>query len=273
MLFRRASTSERGAPKHKIARSSETPTMLALAFAALLALAPQTPDKPAAPETARVQAAITQLEAAFKGAKATERVAALQGAAGLADPKVIALVAKGLKDREPTVELAAIDALGRTAHADALAALTAFYTAEKKNLRKDVEGLPRLLVAIARHANVDTLPIFLDDVQGQLQSKTVTARILGLANIRSTRSIDALFELMKAMGFIEQHTYAEDLRLALMVLTGEDQGRSIDAWQAWWSEHSKTFKVAPALPKLPKAERSRWCTYWGLPLEKEAEAK
>jgi len=247
--------------------------MHAIVLAALLAFAPQSPDRPAPSDQARVQAAITQLDAAFKGTKATERIAAVQGASGLADPRVIALVAKGLKDREAAVELAAIDALGKTQHADALAALTAFYNGEKKNLRKDTEALPRLLIAIARHANAETLPIFLDDVQGQLQSKTVTARILGLANIRSARAIDSLFELMKVMGFIEQHTYAEDLRLALMVLTGEDKGRSIDAWQTWWSEHSKTFKVAAELPKLPKPERSRWCAYWGLPLEKDADAK
>jgi HEAT repeat protein len=248
--------------------------MLAPLLAALLALAPQTPDKPPSPEQARVQASLTQLETAFKsGSKATERITALQGAAGVADARVIALVAKGLTDREPAVELAAIDALGKTRHADALTALTGFYNKEKKNLRRDVEALPRLLTAIARHASVETLPIFLDDVQGQLQSKTVTARILGLANIRSNRSIDALFELMKSMGFIEQHTYAEDLRLALMVLTGEDQGRSVDAWQTWWNEHAKTFKVAPEMPKLPKAERSRWCAYWGLPLDKDADSK
>lgn len=248
--------------------------MLAPLLAALLALAVQTPDKTASPEQARVQATLTQLDAAMKsGTKATDRITALQSAAGVTDARVIALVAKGLKDREPAVELAAIDALGQTRHADALAALTAFYEGEKKNLRKDVEALPRLLTAIARHANAETVPIFLDDVQGQLQSKTVTARILGLANIRSSRSIDALFELMKAMGFIEQHTYAEDLRLALMVLTGEDKGRSIDAWQAWWSEQKKSFKVPAEMPKLPKAERSRWCAYWGLPADKDPEAK
>jgi HEAT repeat protein len=247
--------------------------MLALLLAALLPLVAQQPDKPAPPDPARVDAALAQLASAFKGDKASERVAALQSAAGLADPRIVAALARALKERDATVELAAVDALGLTRHADALAALTDFYKSEKKSLRKDAEALPRVLVAIARHASVESVPIFVEDVKSQLQSKTVTARILGLANIRSTRSIEALFELVNTMGFIEQHTYAEELRLALMVLTGEDKGRSIEAWQTWWREHLHDFKVPPEFPKLPKPERVRWRTYWGLALDKEDAGK
>jgi hypothetical protein len=56
----------------------------------------------------------------------------------------------------------------------------------------------------------------------------------------------------------------ENLRVALMVLTGVDQGTSQDAWMAWWNDHKKTLEISPTPPALPRSIQNRWNEYWGL---------
>jgi hypothetical protein len=243
----------------RIAAIQELPMLSWLLTIALFAPAPQggTP-----PDAARVEAAVKEIESALASPKTTESAAALTKNAGLADARVVAALAKGLKDARPDVRLAATDALGRTRHADALAALTKYYEAEKKTLRKDPRALQKLLVAVARHADRSSIPLLVDDAQGQLDAKTIEARVLGLANVRAKESVAAVFALADKLGFLEQNTHAENLRLALMVLTGEDRGRALDAWRSWWKEREKTFEVPRELPALPKAEGERWRAFW-----------
>jgi hypothetical protein len=69
------------------------------------------------------------------------------------------------------------------------------------------------------------------------------------------------------------YLYADDVRLALVMLTGVDQGRSFDAWRAWWNAVKAEFAVAPETPRPPAIERAlweRWCKFWGLDPESAA---
>ena len=52
-------------------------------------------------------------------------------------------------------------------------------------------------------------------------------------------------------------------RLALAVLTGVDKGTSKDAWQAWWKENKRSFRVAEQRPPLSKKLKAQWEAYWG----------
>jgi hypothetical protein len=215
------------------------------------------------PDEQQVVAAVAEIERGLASPKASESAAVLKKHASLADARDAGAIAEALKDARADVRLEAIDALGRNALADAFTALASHYAAEKKSLRKDERALPQLLLAVARHREPRAIAILTDDVQAQLKQRTITARILGLANIRTDESLAALFTLMDKLGFLEQNTHAEDSRLALMVLTGEDRGRSLEAWRKWWAESSKTFKVAAEPAELPKPERERWRAYWG----------
>ena len=207
-------------------------------------------------------AAVAEIERALASTKATESAAGLSKHAGFADPRVVAALAKGLKDARVEVRIAALDALGSTAHADALKALEGFHAAEGKALRKDPRALRRLLIAVARHGKPSSIALLSEGAEAQLESKTIEARILGLANIRDKAAVSALFALADKLGFLEQNTHAESFRLALIVLTGEDRGRSLDAWRAWWRENEKSFTLPRELPALAKADRERWRAFW-----------
>jgi HEAT repeat protein len=239
--------------------------MVSLLLAALAWLAPTPQDPPRPPEPERIAAAVSALEAAFKTGEMADRIGAIRAGSEVLDARVVAWIAKGLKGKEPAVRVEAIEALGRMPHPESLAALQSFYRVEKKRLRKDPALLPRVLNALSAQGNPAAIEILLDDVQAQMIDRTLRARFYGLARIRSEKSIDAVLDLMKLVGFIEIYTYAEDFRLALVILTGEDLGRDHDAWSAWWNANRKTFKVDPRMPKLQGGDWTRWSDYWGLP--------
>jgi hypothetical protein len=65
----------------------------------------------------------------------------------------------------------------------------------------------------------------------------------------------------------------EDARVALMTLTGVDQGLSPELWEAWWRNNKKGFQIPAKPPVLPKELRAIWDGYWGLPREYEREKR
>src|SRR5262245_12784848 len=93
-----------------------------LALPLSLVTAPQTPP----PDTKRVEAAVAELDAAFKTGKAEDKIRAIRSAMEIPDGKVIEGIARGLKDDDPTVKRGTVEALGRMRHPDALESLHAF---------------------------------------------------------------------------------------------------------------------------------------------------
>ena len=216
-----------------------------------------------APSADRVRAATQQLERAFEGKQAADKLVAIKAASQVVAPAVIAWIAKGLVDSNSDVRAEAIEALGRIPHDEAFKALAQHYKAESKNLRKQERVLPKLLRAIARHGNEAALAILTDDVRAQMLQETLRARILGLATVRSKKAIDAVLALVQTIGFIEMHDHAEDLRLAMYVLTGVDRGRSVEAWKTWWAEQRESFELPPKAPQLAQVDWERWIAFWG----------
>ena len=245
--------------------------MLKLVLTAAMAIA-TLPQEPSTPEQAAVEAAVARLREAFKQGDAPERVRAIEAATAVVDGDVIAWIDKGLSDSDPSVVTAAIEGLRFMDHPDALDCLHGLYKRDKK-LRKDEEMAVRLLKAIGQHGSRRSIPILNDSPFSSPYGKLVQARILGLANIRDVRSLEALMGLMKLAGRQQIQNHMRTFRLALMVLTGTDEGLSQDAWVRWWNDNKRKLVVAAEPPALPKELQRQWNSYWGKAMERERGTK
>jgi HEAT repeats len=245
--------------------------MLAATLTALLLSLPPLAPQDATPPPERVEQVVGDLERAFKDGDAAARAAAIQAGVGVVDARVIAQIAKGLKDKDTQVSLAAMDALGRMHHPDAAAALNAYYKRAKKELAKDEDRLAALLKAVGRQGDPSGIDVLLDSPMSAKGYPVIQARILGLGNIRDAAAVEGVFSLMGLVGKRTADSYMGDIRLALLQLTGEDRGLDPLQWEAWWRDHKKGYELPAARP-LPDPERARWNAYWGI-VEKRAGEK
>jgi hypothetical protein len=236
--------------------------MLNVLVAAVLSVAAQEPPSPVDPK--RLEQALSELEQAFGEGTAQDRLTAMQRHGSLADPEVVEWIERGLRDHDATVRDAAIETLRFLAHPDALKALEAAYRRDGKRIRKDdVAAYAALIKAIGQHGAPGSIDLLTDDIWEVRDHPVIQARIFSLGHVRSEKSVDALFGLMKSGGRDRIQPFMGELRVALMVLTGADQGESQDLWIAWWNDNKKDLAVSPELPKLPKPVAQRWAYYWG----------
>jgi hypothetical protein len=239
-------------------------SLVTLVFAATL-LAQEPDAKPPSPEA--VKAAVAKLETAFKTGKGAERITAIREAATVVDVDVAKAIAKGLKREDTPVFTAAVEALGAMRHPEALTALSDAWTRDRE-LRKDDDLGGKTLKAIARHGNPKSIGLLAEDPFDSANHGAIQARILGLGNIRSKESVEALIGMMRLVGPLKVSPYMDDFRLALFVLTGHDEGRAAELWFKWWNEHKKDVTVASEAPELPRIETARWNAYWGMEFER-----
>ncbi len=235
-------------------------------LAALLTFALQDApsDAPAAaPDPARVEEVLVGLEVAGKSREPGLLVAALAEARGVADPAVVAAVAKHLKDKDADVHLAALETLRFLQHPKALEELEQFATRERKLFKDDPPWFAAALRACAQHGNESSIEVLAADVWSTSDKRIFKARVLGLANIRRDESLAALFALTNQTNKNKLQPWMDEVRLALMVLTGVDKGNTPEPWWAWWNEHGKDFHVSPEFPKLPREAEMKWKAYWG----------
>lgn len=244
------------------------PTLL-LALVATAATPAQA--QKAAPDPKLVAAAVSEIETALKDAKTPEeKVAAIKKNTAVLDAKVAGAIEKGLRDKAAPVQAAAADALGCMPLPEALEALHKFYKSEVKRLKDDQALMPVVIKAIGRQANEKSVDLLSDDIFMQRTFPAIQARVLSLGNIRSKKSLDALFAMMNKVGTNQLDTYMETVRLALMRLTGTDQGPSSQAWMTWWRGAEKGFDISKVEPKLPEAQAKAWDEYWELQPAKAA---
>ena len=224
--------------------------MLQLLFSAVLALSPtQGQDTP--PDAKAIEAAVAELKTAFEKGKPPDRVIAIEKAARVVDGSVIAWVAKGLKVSEATVQDAAVEALRFMKHPDALEALHDCAKRDKK-LQKEPEAYSKLIKAIGQHGSTRSIEILAEGGITSYDYNVVEARILSLANIRSEKSVEQLIGTMRTAGREKVAPHMAAFRMALMRLTGADEGLSQDAWSSWWNEHKKDFVVNATPPPTTK---------------------
>jgi hypothetical protein len=219
------------------------------------------------PSKEQAKVAADELKAAYASGKDEEIIAAIEANAKVNSEDVIRLVAKGLSRRSP-VQIAAIDALGWSKNRSALRQLHRLYHRDKDLSRKeDVFGA--LLKAIGRHGDTSSLDVLFDSPFKGLTVEAGRARLLGIGNIRETKSLEELVKLLRLAGQprggrTKDPVFLEDFRLAFAVLTGVDLGPSREAMDAWWRDH-KGFKVSQARPPLPPPLKEKWERYWGVP--------
>ena len=248
--------------------------ILLLPFLALPAWA----DEPAAvdAETARAQ-----LEEAFGIADDAVIVEAIDMAAGIEDPGVIKAIEKAFKTKSPAVVEAALRALGKTQHEEALDALHRLYLRVYKKKLEGHEDLFALLIKeIGRHGDESSVDILTKSVFSNLTYDVGIARIMGLANIRSTKAIDGLIDLARqsggrghasGVGSALRGVFRNALRVAMATLTGVDEGTIPNDWDRWWTENKKQFDMLADRPQVPEDVSTFWSGYWGVPYYKDGD--
>jgi hypothetical protein len=214
-------------------------------------------------DRSRIDAAVSELEAAFKGNDSQARVTAIQKSAEVIDARIIELVEQGLTDKDTNVRKAAIEVLGRNPHKDALDALQASFKRDKALYEKDPTLLPLLLKAIARHGSPSSIDILTKDPFSQRTDAAIKARVLGLANIRSKKSLEALFDMMEKVGLRKLDTFALEFQIAILRLTGENLGRRPEEWQQWWSANHRRIEITAQARPMPGFMQTYWDDYWG----------
>lgn len=220
----------------------------------------------------RVEAAVTELDNAFKTGKSEDRVRAIRAGFEVLDGKVIDGIGRGLRDTDESVRRAAVEALGRMRHPRALEALHGFVRGSRESLQKDEELFPATLRAIARHGSPSSIEILTDDPFSQRSYGAVRARVLGLGNIRSEKAVEALFDMLKKVGLHRVDNYMDDIRLALVHLTGEDQGKDPEMWNKWWRAQ-KNYKLPQTPPEMKPLDQLAWNTYWEIqPAKRERKS-
>lgn len=227
-------------------------------------------DEPSASSPAAAKAG---LEAAYASSDEEAMVEAIQAAAGMKDPAVVALVAKGLRTRKIAVIDAAIDALGETDDAAARKALRdAAATARTRDLSGYETVYAHLLREIGRQGDKAGIEALTAKPFNALTYEVGVARVMGLSRIRDRASIEALLELSRLAGgrgaksgalSVDRERFRPAFRVAMSVLTGRDEGLVPADWEKWWRNHGAGFKVSPDRPPVPDDVRKAWEEYWG----------
>ena len=246
--------------------------LAALAMCVLLAASPVQRDgdkndkKDNQPDRKAVATAVAAIKEGMRSKEISERLAVLAEHGELPAKEVCVVVAKAVKDKDETVRQRAVDALRFNQHDEALSQLHKFAKRDK-SVRKDEDLLTLVIKGIGHHADVDSIPVLTDDVFTHKTTPPIRARIYSLGKIRSTKSVQALINLMNTTQRQRVQNHMRDFRLALMVLTARDEGTSQDHWIRWWNKNKKTFKVAEKEPVLPDKENRKWKGYWGIEYE------
>ena len=240
--------------------------MIELLLSTILLAPPLPQDETPAPEPPDpelVAKTVERLETAYRSKDTEEQVRAIGEAGRVADAAVVKSLAKGLRQKDPALKEAVLQALRWMDHPDALKTLHRTYKSDRA-IKKDPELSASLLKAIGQHGDRSSISILSDDPFSTRNYQAIKARVLGLGNIRDRKSVEALLGLMKSSAPRYVDDRMEDFRLALIMLTGTDQGPSSQMWLRWWNDNKKSFEVSPDVPELPRGRRQQWIYYWGL---------
>lgn len=197
-------------------------------------------------------------------AATVERLGVIEG------KEVVKAVAPALKSKDPLVRTAALRALRYNPEPSALAEL--LKRKADKTILEDPDLAVEYYYALGQSGDPKAIDVLKDDLfSGARGDKVARARIAGLGRIRDLGSVDALMGYMvSGHGFRGGPRYLPDVRLALVVLTGQDFGLDTNAWNAWWGDNKKTLKISDDEWPLPNAKMQRqWQLLWATPAEKE----
>jgi len=220
-------------------------------------------DDDAGPTEEEVERAVAELERALEGDAFDEKVAAIEAVRTVHHENVVEAIVEAFDDDALEVRVAAAKALGSMPLENALDAL--HQRAKKKKTMEPEELAVATLNAIAMHGDPSSVRILEDDVIGA-PPLVARARILGLGRIRHEDALEALVGIMNKLRVGRRgdgHTNMTEVRIALHVLTGIDQGADRRDWQRWWNDNKRDFEVPAQVPELDRKLGRQWRQYWG----------
>lgn len=237
---------------------------LAILLLAVPALAQQ-PAAASGPTSEQIKAAAEACKAGLKAKSPAERIAAIEAAARVDADEVAKEIADGLRDKDDSVDLAAMKALGAMHAEGALKELHRLAKSADRKLQDNAKVYGSLLRAIGQHGDKSSIEVLASDPTANIDAGVVRARIYGLGNIRDKESVETLIKLMSLGNPTpgEDSPFMPDMRVALARLTGTDQTTNKSMWQEWWNKNKKEFQVAELPVRLEPELQQKWDSYWG----------
>lgn len=226
---------------------------------------------------------IAELKDAFKGGDETVIEPVIQDAAAYDEPKVIREIARGLRHKSLAVRKASIRALGGMKSKESLNELHKLYRNDKK-LHNNPKLFALLLKEIGRHGDKSSLNILLNNPFKHLTLESGRARIYGVANIRTEKSVEELVKVTRKGGGKKRGggissewrgAFRTDMHAAIYILTGEDYGRGQQDLEDWWRtwRKKKLPRVLPVRPRVPAEISDRYEGFWAKAYYKDQKRK
>lgn len=201
--------------------------------------------------------------------KPHEKIFALYATMHLDDPKLLAKIRKGLKDREFTVRRATAVTLAERKDKEAVPALLALLDKPKvpADARTAIEAIGKIqgsksswrkrLVELALSTDRDTRNAALEQLAASgrkayqellakaLEHEDWTTRLLAIKSLEESRKKSAVQPLINALAR-EKGRLELAAADALWALTGKGFDKNASLWQTWWENEGKNFEVLTA---------------------------
>jgi hypothetical protein len=220
--------------------------------------------------------AAAQIKEALKSKEEIVMIAALEMLGTIPSKLITKEVAKALKIKKEPVQMAAILALRYNTDPSALDAL--LKARKEKTIHANAKTAEAYAFALGQHGNAKAIPALEDNLVGTSKTPTqvLKAKVLALGHIRHKDSVEAILDYEKTTiaggrGGVRRKLRRES-RGSLVVLTGTDQGDKLQAWQDWWYDQRKSFKMSKEEGELENPrEQKTWSKLWLTPEEKKAK--
>jgi len=169
---------------------------------------------------------------------------ALRAAGTNQDRRLTVPLTRLLKDKNPAVRLAAIEALGLRKHVDEKKKAARALAARIQPLAKKEEDKAELLAVVsALHdlAEPVALDALLDDLPPDADREATEARLHAAGNIPDNKVIEELIRIASAGRRGGANWRRQAALRALRYATQENVGGDVDEWRRWWSDHKATW--------------------------------
>ena len=212
---------------------------------------------------ARAKEAVKALSTGLRAKDPNERRAALTDASEVVHPKVVKAMVRALDDRDAGVSTHTVVLLGLMDLPESVSALRKHARRAKKALAMDPGRHVAVLRSIGMHEDQDQVLWLLDGVFVEKERSVRRARIFSAARTRTVETLEAIFDALGKQDLRRTDDSRQDLRTALVYLTGTDQGESMRSWLRWWRENRKGFELPEKAPTLSGQMLDAWGRFWG----------
>ena len=220
---------------------------------------PQTSRPAADPAPAQAAEVLAELERALAQDQPAVRARAVRACKGVAHPDLILRLATALRDGSRELQAEILEVLRWIDHPLVLNHLHRVHK-QSTFLADPVLGV-MLYRAIAQHGDKKSAALLAEKPFMRTHPDVISARFIGLGNIREKRSVKKLMELIQRVGGERLAKIEPDFRLAMAALVGRDAGPKRSHWLFWWRDNEKTFRIPPKRTLDPTLE-GRWKRFW-----------